>query len=216
MRASTPGYRPGFQTGGPGLADLQRAAKRATSEPLPSEDLLRARAALRDQMAKGSRGGGAFAPSPEASDDEVEDASVRVVQVGKVSATFRLPPERPEEKKQEIGAALPPALKKQRKKEQERKKGPGPSSSVAAVLQQQAENPLLRPSEEEASLEARAMAGEFAEDGGRSSLWDRPSAEYVANPIRVPANGLALGRIVGQVQTHNRLLQCDDMSLSIN
>ena len=213
---ATPGYRPGFRAGGPGLADQQRAAKRTSSEAPPSSDYLRARAELRVQMAKGgsSRSGEAFAPSPEASGDEAEDTNTRVVTVGKISAQFVLPPASgvPEEKPPEIGAALPHALKRQRKKaEQERKKAAvPPASGTAAVLQAQADRLL-----EQSSLEARAMAGEFAESAGRLGLWDRPAAErdtwYVAKPTRVPASGAALGRIVGQVQTHNRLLQQEDM-----
>ena len=217
---ATPGYRPGFRAGGPGLADQQRAAKRtSSSEAPPSSDYLRARAELRAQMAKGgSRGSGnAFAPSPEASGDEAEDPNTRVVTVGKISAQFVLPPVSsvPDEKPPEIGAALPHALKRQRKKAEQGRKKPvvaAPAASgTAAVLQAQADRLL-----EQSSLEARAMAGEFAEGAGRLGLWDRPAAErdacaYVANPTRVPASGAALGRIVGQVQTHNRLLQQDDM-----
>ena len=208
----TAGYRPGFRAGGPGVADQQRAAKRASSEPPPSGDFLRARAELREQMAKGRSSSAAFAPSPDASgDDEAEDANTRVVQVGKISAQFVLP-DRPEEKPLEIGAALPHALKKQRKRaEQERKKVP--ASGTAAVLQAQADRLLAdRLLElEQPSLEARALAGQFAE--GRRGLWDRPDPEYahVANATRVPTSGAALGRIVGQVQTHNRRLQSDDM-----
>ena len=62
------------------------------------------------------------------------------------------------------------------------------------------------------------MAGEFADGAGQSAgrlgLWDHPADThdtYVPNPTRVPASGAALGRIVGQVQTHNRLLQQDEM-----
>ena len=220
--ATQPGYRPGFRVGGPGLADQQRAAKRASSDAPPSSDHLRARAELRAKLPKGgSRGSSsAFAPSPEASGDEAEDPNTRVVTVGKISAQFVLPPASsvPEEKPPpEIGAALPHALKKQRKKvEQERKKAAAAApraSATAAVLQAQADRLL-----EQSSLEARAMAGEFADGAGQSAgrlgLWDHPADThdtYVPNPTRVPASGAALGRIVGQVQTHNRLLQCDDM-----
>ena len=168
-------------------------------------------------MAKGgSRGSGnAFAASPEASGDEAEDPNTRVVTVGKISAQFVLPPVSsvPDEKPPEIGAALPHALKRQRKKAEQGRTKPvvaaPPASGTAAVLQAQADRLL-----EQSSLEARALAGEFAEGAGRMGLWDRPAAErdaYVANPTRVPASGAALGRIVGQVQTHNRLLQQDDM-----
>ena len=113
--ATQPGYRPGFRVGGPGLADQQRAAKRASSDAPPSSDHLRARAELRAKLPKGgSRGSSsAFAPSPEASGDEAEDPNTRVVTVGKISAQFVLPPASsvPEEKPPpEIGAALPHAL----------------------------------------------------------------------------------------------------------
>jgi hypothetical protein len=212
--ATQPGYRPGFRVGGPGLADQQRASKRASSDAPPSSDHLRARAELRAKLPKGgSRGSSsAFAPSPEASGDEAEDPNTRVVTVGKISAQFVLPPASsvPEEKPPEIGAALPHALKKQRKKvEQERKKAAPRASATAAVLQAQADRLL-----EQSSLEARAIAGEFAEGAGRLGLWDHPADThdtYVPNPTRVPASGAALGRIVGQVQTHNRLLQQDEM-----
>ena len=220
--ATQPGYRPGFRVGGPGLADQQRAAKRASSDAPPSSDHLRARAELRAKLPKGgSRGSSsAFAPSPEASGDEAEDPNTRVVTVGKISAQFVLPPASsvPEEKPPpKIGAALPHALKKQRKKvEQERKKAAAAApraSATAAVLQAQADRLL-----EQSSLEARAMAGEFADGAGqgagRLGLWDHPADThdtYVPNPTRVPASGAALGRIVGQVQTHNRLLQQDEM-----
>ena len=168
---ATPGYRPGFRAGGPGLADQQRAAKRtsSSSEAPPSSDYLRARAELRAQMARGGgRGSGdAFAPSPEASGDEAEETNTRVVTVGKISAQFVLPPVSAQSDEKppppaEIGAALPHALKRQRKKaEHERKKAAvavPPASGTAAVLQAQADR-----LHEQASLEARAMAGEFAE-----------------------------------------------------
>ena len=90
------------------------------------------------------------------------------------------------------------------------------ASATAAVLQAQADRLL-----EQSSLEARAMAGEFAEGAGqgagRLGLWDHPADThdtYVPNPTPAcprAARGAALGRIVGQVQTHNRLLQQDEI-----
>lgn len=212
MRA---GSRPGLRFDGPvGLADQQRARIRHSSatgaDDRPSDDQLHARAALREQAARAAhrRGGpsSAFAVSPEASGAEEEPHDARVVHVGKISASFTLPPERPQP---EVGAALPPALKKQRKHEERRRREDGAAAHTSGVLQRQADA-LQQAAEREAE---EALLSARGRGSGRlgSGLWERPAAEYHAPSARVATSGAAIGRIVEQVQTHNRLLQVDDM-----
>uniref|UniRef100_A0A7S3BVW8 Uncharacterized protein n=1 Tax=Haptolina ericina TaxID=156174 RepID=A0A7S3BVW8_9EUKA len=99
-----------------GRASEQRLAARGAASAQPTEDLLRARAGMRNVLAqKQIRRGvmGAFnQTSPMPSEDEEEQEHIRVIRLpsGKSTAVV-LPPPRPPER---IGAALPPTLKRER------------------------------------------------------------------------------------------------------
>lgn len=115
-----------------GRAEEQRlAARRGAASAQPSDDLLRARAGMRDALAQKQirRGAmGAFdQSSPVPSDDDEPEEHIKVIRLpsGKSTAVV-LPPPRPPEP---IGAALPPKLKREREGRASSGSSDGASSS---------------------------------------------------------------------------------------
>ena len=99
---------------GLGLADQQRAAtfcRQSNGPSRASEAVLRARAALREQLGSQRTMTSFNRCSPLPSDDEEPEDPACMIKVGNLTATFVLPPERAP---REIGAELPPALKRKR------------------------------------------------------------------------------------------------------